>query len=294
MWHKTGHLVAFCLTAAAAAAAAVAQTSQPEVVATGTSSAAQSLLSDSFMIDVGAFVLQSNVKATLNGAVNSSNQSIDFDQVFGTNADTTRVRADILWRITPRQHLSFMYFNDNVARTRDIAAVQWGDYTFGPGSVTAQTQFDIYEGYYEYAVVRDRDYDVSIGVGVHYDDFKAQLSGQATYTPPPPAPPQQLTAATKTASVPAPLPVIGVRANWAATSHLMIDASGQLLGANYSGINGSWSDIRAGLTWMFSDHFGIGAGYDRFYTNVKVDKTNFTGRAGFGYQGAMIYIKGGF
>ena len=45
---------------------------------------------------------------------------------------------------------------------------------------------------------------------------------------------------------------------------------------------------------MFSDHFGIGVGYDRFATHVDLSKLNFNGRLNFAYQGLLIYVRAGF
>jgi hypothetical protein len=295
---KSGHSLVFCLVAAAAATSALAQPSQPAVIATSTNSETQQLLDDHWVLDLGAFVVQSNVRASLNGSLagNQDNQEIDFDQTFGNNASKTRWRADLLWRITPTQHVRLMYFTNDVTNTRTIPppGLQWGDYTFN-GSVTAETRLNVVEGVYEWTFLHARDYHVAAQVGVHFDDVRAQLSGQATVTNPnPPPPTMSVSGASKAASVPAPLPVIGVRGDWAATDHLMVDASGQIFGVSYNGINGNWTDIRAGLTWMFSHHFGVGLAYDRFYTHVKLDKDNFNGRLAFGYQGALLYLRGGW
>ena len=45
---------------------------------------------------------------------------------------------------------------------------------------------------------------------------------------------------------------------------------------------------------MFSEHFGVGIGYDRFATHSDVSKGSFNGRLNFSYQGLLIYLKGGF
>jgi hypothetical protein len=94
--------------------------------------------------------------------------------------------------------------------------------------------------------------------------------------------------------VPAPLPVVGFRADWAVSPHVYLDASAQVFAVGYQGIDGNWSNLRAGATWMFSDHFGIGLGYDRFVTHVDLSKLSFNGRLNFGYQGLLFYLKGGF
>ena len=40
----------------------------------------------------------------------------------GDGSDQTRVRADLLWRISPHHHLRFLYFDDSTTRRRPIDA----------------------------------------------------------------------------------------------------------------------------------------------------------------------------
>jgi hypothetical protein len=274
--------------AALLAAAAVAQADSPT----------QELLNDRFNVDLGTFVVASNLNGSLRGTANTTNQNVDFDKEFGTDADQTRWRIDVLWRITQRQHLRFMYFDNDIKRTRAIDQnLEWGDYTFlAGGQVTAEQKFRVYELAYEYAFLRRDDYEIVASAGIHVDDLTLTLSGNASLTVDTPTGPveQLATFATKQSSVPAPLPVVGVRGGWAVSDHVYLDAYAQVFKLSYQGIDGNWSDLRAGATWMFNHHFGLGVGYDRFATHVDLNKGSFNGRLNVGYQGALIYLKGGF
>jgi hypothetical protein len=282
-WFATiGSLAAFL------ARAAVAQAEAP----------AEQLLKDRFNVDLGTFVVASNLNGGLRGTANTTNQNIDFDKEFGTDADQTRWRVEALWRITQRQHLRFMYFDNNIQRTRTIDRnLEWGDYTFlAGGQVTAEQDFRVYELNYEYAFLRRENYEVVVSGGIHFDDLTLKLSGNASLTVDTPTGPvqQPATIESKQSTVPAPLPVLGVRGDWAVWDHVYLDASGQVFKFSYQGINGNWSDLRAGATWMFNHHIGVGIGYDRFATHVDLSKGSFNGRLNAGYQGALIYLKGGF
>jgi hypothetical protein len=258
----------------------------------------EDLLSDHIVIAVGGFVVNSAVTGSLLGSANTSDQSIDFDKQFGTDADQTRWRGELLWRITPTQHVRFSYFDDDIRRTRSIDQdLAWGDYTFKAGAqVTAKTKFRVYELDYEFAFLRRSNYEIVAIAGIHLDDLTLKLSGDASLTVDTPAGPvdQPATFTSTSHSVPAPLPVLGFRGDWAVSPQVYLDASAQIFSLSYQGIAGNWSDLRAGATWMFSEHFGIGIGYDRFATHVDVGKASFNGRLNWGYQGLLIYLKGGF
>ena len=261
-------------------------------------SPAEELLKARFNVDLGTFVVASNLNGSLRGTANTTDQNVNFDKQFGTNADQTRWRAGVLWRITERQHLRFGYFNNDIRRTRPIDQnLEWGDYTFVAGSqVTAEQKFQVYELDYEFACLRRDNYEIAASAGIHYDDLTLTLSGNASLTVDTPNGPveQTQTFTTKQTSVPAPLPVLGLRGDWAASDHVYLDASVQVFKLSYQGIDGNWSDLRAGATWMFNYHFGIGIGYDRFATHVDLNKGSFNGRLNVGYQGGLIYVKGGF
>jgi hypothetical protein len=280
--------------AALAAGAALAQTS-PGAATTSSLTPTEQLLTDSFVLDLGGFIVSSNIDGSLSGNANTDNQNLDFNKTFGTNADQTRVRADFLWRITPRQAVSFAYFNDSVSRTRTLDQdIPWGDYTFlANAQVTAQTKFNIYEGTYQFALLNNRDYKLALSAGLHVDELTIKLAGNATVTMPD-GTVQSASYSTKSSSLTTPLPVVGLSGEWAATPHLYVDASAQLFGLRYQGIDGHWTQLWAGATWMFNHHFGVGLAYNRFQTNLDLDKGSFNGRLNFGYQGAVLFVKGGF
>ena len=272
--------------------------SAAEMPSNGANSSSENLLNDRFVVSLGGFVVSSKINGSLSGTANTSGEDTDFDKRFGTDADQTRLRAEVLWRITPRQHLRFSYFNNAVQGTRAIDQdLAWGDYTFqAGGQVTAEVKFRVYELNYEFAFLRRQNYEIVAVAGIHLDDLTLKLSGNASLTVDTPMGPveQAATFTTKSSSVPAPLPVVGFRADWAVSPHVYLDASAQVFAVGYQGIDGNWSDLRAGATWMFSDHFGIGLGYDRFVTHVDLSKLSFNGRLNFGYQGLLLYLKGGF
>jgi hypothetical protein len=283
----TLRLVAVSLVAVGVAMSARAQDTPTE-----------DLLKDRFVINLGGFAVTSTINGSLKGSANTSGQNINFDKQFGTDGNQTRVRLDFLWRITPTQHLRFSYFDDDVRRTRTIDQdLAWGDYTFiAGGQVTAETKFQVYELAYEFAFLRRQNYEIAAIAGIHFDHLTLKLSGDASLTVDTPAGPveEPATFASKSNSVPAPLPVLGLRGDWAVSPHVYLDASGEVFKLSYQGINGNWADLRVGATWMFSHHFGVGVGYDHFATHVDLSKGSFNGRLNFGYQGLLIYVKGGF
>jgi hypothetical protein len=281
---KGARLLAGGLLGALSAGAALAQTPTN----------AQYLLTDKFVVSGGVFVLGTDVNANLNGHA-VTNPNIDFDQTFGKVSDSTRGRLDALWRITPKHHLAFTYFDNSTTRSKVLDRdVTWDDMTFKlGGNVESKVKYSVYALSYEYAFVNAPNYEVAGSAGVHYADMSLQLSGLATVTNPDGST-SSSTLQTRTSNLPAPLPVIGVRGGWAVAPDWLLDAGLQVFKVNVNGYNGNWSNFKAGATWMFSRHMGVGLGYNRFATNVDVNKSNFNGHLKLGYAGWMASLTGSF
>ena len=187
--HSRTALKIACLAAAGllgtvAATSSLAQTASPGsgvILTSDESTPAQHLINDKWVITAGTFILSSNLDANLNGNANTTYQKVDFDQEFGTNSDVTVIRAGILWRWTPRQHLRFEFFHNRVSGTRTLDKnIEWGDYTFlANASVSAKNTFDIYELSYEYAFMRAPTYEIAGSAGIHFLNQKLQIEGDA-------------------------------------------------------------------------------------------------------------------
>jgi hypothetical protein len=250
-------------------------------------------LDDRFAVSFGSYFIETKLKLDLKGNAAGSDQPVDVSHDFNRNVNFNRVRADALWRINPRHHVRFMWFGNRVDRSRILDRdLAWGDYTFqANATLNAHTTLGVYELSYEYAFLRRPTFELAAGAGIHTMDISIRLSGQATITD---ANGNTSAAGFSTSSshLPAPLPVAGVHATWAATPRLLIEPSAQLFKVNVDGFSGHWTDLRLVANWMFTRHFGIGAGYDRFDVNVDVAKAKFNGSLKTGYSGYQAMLVG--
>ncbi len=46
--------------------------------------------------------------------------------------------------------------------------------------------------------------------------------------------------------------------------------------------------------WQFSEHWGVGAGWNQFRTNLEVDGDRFDGKLTWKYGGARIFVTASF
>jgi hypothetical protein len=169
-------------------------------------------------------------------------------------------------------------------------AIEWGDITYDVGAtVDLDYRMEIYELVYEYAFLRRPSYEIAASAGMHLTDMTLRLSGSATVTDPDGGTRTE-SAASKTSSLPAPLPVLGLRGAWVVSPSWYLDAQLQYFRASWEGYSGYWSDIKLGATWMYSRNVGIGIGYNRFATRLTVTRDSFDGRLRTGYSGLLANL----
>jgi hypothetical protein len=255
---------------------------------------AEGLLNNSWVFNLGGFIFQTGIKANLNGQ-SSQSPEIDFDETFGEADDATRGRLDARWRITPAHHLRFMYFDNADTRSSVLSEdVKWGDYTFLAGSSAEfRQEFKAYALAYEWAFMRSPTYEVAASLGVHYMDMQLALTGTVNGIDPDGNPVTGVSR-TRTSDLPAPLPMIGLRAGWVVAPNWYVDAQAQFFKVKIDEYDGRWTDARVSATWMFHRNFGVGLGYNWFGTRLDVDKSDFNGRLKLSYSGLQAYLTGTF
>ena len=255
---------------------------------------AQGPLNDRFVFNAGLFLVGTDITARLNGQ-SSTNPAIDFDETLGRASDESRGRIEAQWRFAPKHILRLAYFNYDVTRSRVIDRdITFGDTTFNAGaSLSSRTKYSVYELAYEYAFLKRPMYEVAGILGVHFTDLNLALAGSGTVTGPGGST-QASGSVSKESDLPMPLPVIGIRGSWAVSPQVYLDARLQFFGLSVDGYDGHWSNAHLGATWMFTRHWGVGLGYERFTTRVDVDRSNFNGNVKLGYSGLQAFVTGSF
>jgi hypothetical protein len=250
---------------------------------------APNLLDDRFYLALGSYIVDSDTEVRLDGR-SGPGSSVDWERTFG-GGDVTRFRVDGQWRFADRHKARFMWFSTSRDATRTLEEdIDWGDETFPlDARVNGEFSFDVYELAYEYALLRRETYEVSASIGLHYTSLELTMSARAQNSG------GTLTAdISETGSVGAPLPVIGLRGQWALPYDLWIDAGAQYFALSIDEYDGSLTDLRATVTWQPKTWLGIGLGYNRFNVDVDVDKSDFRGSLDWTYQGPMLFYSASF
>lgn len=248
-----------------------------------------SLLTNRFTASLGTFLMSTDTTLALDGSSGAIGTEVNLEKDLGIRG-SDRFRFDLNWRMTDKQHLRALYFDFGSDATRRIEdELVIGDTTYPVNAeLTAGLNIKVYELVYEYAFLKRDDWQLLGSFGAHILDVGFFARGQGSVGG------QTSTLRTEAGSTAAPLPVLGLRYLWQFAPEWYIEAQGQYFQAKIDVYDGDLYDLRAGVTWMFSRHFGVGAGYNRFGVNLDVNRDKFRGSLDWNYSGAQIYFTGTF
>ena len=275
--------------AAAAAVTLVPVAAQSQGVIAEARDEAPNLLEDPFYIGLGTYIVNSDTEVSLNGEAGQGTR-IDWDRTFG-GGDVTRFRLDGQWRFADRHKARFLWFSSSRDASRTFEEdIDWGDETFPVDArVRGEFSFDVYELAYEYAFLRRENYEVSGSFGLHYTELELTMSAKAESSG------GALTRdISESGNIGAPLPVIGLRGQWALPYNLWIDAGAQYFQISIDEYDGRLTDLRATISWQPKTWLGIGIGYNQFKVDVDVEKDRFDGSLDWTYKGPMLFYSASF
>jgi hypothetical protein len=272
---------------AAWSCAAVALLGSPAVRADD----APDLLTDSFQVALGTFVVASEPTVQLNGETGSGDH-VNFDEALG-GGDATRIRLDSHWRFgdSNRHKVKAIAFSVSRENSKTIDRdIEWGGEVYPVNAkVDAEFQFSVLEAAYEYSFLHRDNYELAGSVGLHYTTLDASLKAKAEGSGG--AVTEDIS---RSGSVDLPLPVLGLRGIWSLSHDFWLDATAQFFALSIDEYDGNLQDYRVLVTWQPKSWLGVGVGYNQFSVDVDIDKDNFNGSLDWTYRGPIVYYSASF
>jgi len=249
------------------------------------------LLTDSFQVALGTFVITSEPSVQLKGDT-SNGDRVDFDEALG-GGDSQRLRLDGFWRFgdTGRHKVKAIAFSMNRSNSRTFdEEIEWGgDIYPANAKINSEFTFSVIEAAYEYAFLKSDRYELDASIGLHYTSLEASLKAKAETSG------GTLTGdISNSGSVDLPLPVIGLRGMWDLTHNFWLDATAQYFALSIDEYDGNLQDYRVLVTWQPKKWLGVGFGYNLFSVDIDIEKDKFNGSLDWTYSGPMIFYSASF
>jgi len=226
---------------------------------------------------LGAFVINANSDLELGVDVSNVNVKIDGEDVLGLEENFTVFRADAFWRITRRNRVDFTFYQMN----RDGKGVSIFDGPDFPLGEEIETDFDmtILRGSYAWSFFKNAHFDLGIAAGLYGMDIDFKMKSEAG-------------GGVQETDFTVPLPVIGLRGNFALTDKWFIRQSFDYFYVNIGDYEGQLIDFLAAVEWNALKYLGLGVGYNWVAMDLDYSGSdNFLRSIDLSYGGVLLYAK---
>ena len=228
---------------------------------------------------LAAFNTGRNTDARLD-AGSHSGSDLDLEDDLGLEHYMTVARLSGYVWITQRQRLDFSLFDLSRDASKKLEkSIALADESFAiDANVSTRNELEIYKLDYTFAPLsRDRGF---LGVVAGLYVARAGLAVSDTSR-----------GATEAQQLTAPLPVFGLRGEYAFGEGFTLRGAAELFAIQTGGIDGRLHDSYVGVDYSFGKRFALGVAYNDVSMNISAHEAGFHGLLDAGYRGALLYFK---
>jgi len=237
-------------------------------------------------IMLGSFLSSTNSNVRL--SAKGIGVGFDVEEALGLDTTTAVLRLGGAWRFSDnRRHRADLSW---FALRRDGSTTLGQDIVIDgvtyPTGTQVNTGFDIdvYKVSYSYSFFMDDRMDIGASAGLYIMPLRFELSSSGLLT------------SQVSESVTAPLPVFGLRADFAITPKWLLKTKMDVFYLEYQQFKGSIYDSSVGVEYKAFKRVGLGLAVQNFGLGVEAEgedypEINLVGKIEYRYLGAMLYAK---
>lgn len=237
-------------------------------------------------ISLGTFISSSNSNIRL--SANGLGIGIDVEEALGMDTTQSVFRAGGIWRFSDnRRHRAdlswFAIRRDSSKQLGQDITIDGVTYPTGT-QVNSEFNLDVYKAAYSYSFFQDDRMDIGAAIGLYIMPLRFEFiaSGAAN--------------GNVSESVTAPLPVLGLRADFAMTPKWFLKMQADIFYLEYQQFKGSIYSTSMALEYKAFKRVGFGIATELFHLAVEAEgedypAIDFVGKLEYQYFGAMLYGK---
>jgi hypothetical protein len=246
-------------------------------------------LSDRITASLGAFKSSNafKVEADVNG---DPGDDIDFDDSLGVSKNSTLFNGQLRWKFSKKKRWSLwgQYFsNDATGETVLTEDIEWDGVTFREGTfVGAGVKLTVARVFIGRSFIMNDRNDFGAGIGLHNLDMNIYIEGEVKI--------DDETTDFQRVEVGdnQPLPNIGAWYNFSPARNWLLHGRVDWISANIGDYDGTLWNFNAGVNYQAWRHVGFDLSWQYFNLNLKVDKSDWIGKADMTYSGPVLAITG--
>jgi len=177
--------------------------------------AADSLEDDRFSLSLGVFFTDRDTEARFDSSLGDGTDT-DLETDLGLDSSDSVFRVDGYFRFSERHRADFSVFDlSRNASIQIVKDIQWGDTLYAIDTVVkTENDLSIYKAAYTYSFLNREDGYLGATFGIYVADWKTSLQ-------------EENTGSAEVGELTAPLPVIGLRGEYALSDRWSFRASGE-------------------------------------------------------------------
>jgi len=239
-----------------------------------------------FSFNLGGFITSLNSDISL--GAKGLNLEVNLEDALDMDSSVSVFRVDGLWRFSRnlRHRLDLGWFDiSRDASTTLLKDIEIGDTIFPLGTeVTSSFDLQVFKVAYSYSFFQDDRMDMGVSFGIFVMPISFEIDASGAFE------------GHESESITAPLPVLGLRADFAITPKLFIKYNLDFFYLEIDQFEGAVTDNKLVLEYNAFKNIGFGIGLERFNIYIKAEgedypNIDFNGSFQFSYFGLMAYCK---
>lgn len=236
-----------------------------------------------FSVSLGGFLTTMNSNISIAGQEMGIGVNLNLEDALGLSTSSTVIRGEAEYNFgsKKRSHVRLGYFGliRNASKILETE-LEIGGSVFPIGTeIDSKFNMQIYRGMYDYAFFRDERIMLAASVGIYVLPLDFSLrTGQII---------------NESASIIAPLPVLGFRTAYLITPKVSLKQNVEFLYVKTASIKGLISDLNFWLEYNPFKHFGFGLGFNTFRFNFSaydtIGRRDFKGTLSTEFAGLLFY-----
>jgi hypothetical protein len=241
---------------------------------------------EKFSFAVGGFIVSSDTQLRIDSATGIG-ASVDLEEALGVDSRLGTYRIGLMYRPGNRRRhqIELQYFDSSRSGIKTLEEdLEIGDELF-PAGTTVHSEVDLrfFNVDYSYAFLQDDRVRLAVSAGVHTTDVKFSIESSETPT-------------SEDESFTAPLPVIGLRADFVLTPRWRFKSTLDLMYLEYRGLEGVLTDAYVGVEYLAFKNMGFGFGLNGIRYRVEGDGNDpngmdFKGVLQLDLEGVLLYAR---
>jgi hypothetical protein len=245
---------------------------------------------EKFSLSAGYFISNVETDISLGSGLGLT---VNLEDLLGFDSTNSVFRIDALWRFTEnrRHRLDLTWFSFRrdgsvtIGRDFTIKDDEGNEITIPTGSrVESNFDLDIYRGRYSYSFFQDDRMDLAFAIGAYVMPIDAGIRSSGLFN------------ADESETFTAPLPTLGLRADFAITPKWFLRSNFEIFYLEINEFTGTLYETNIAIEYIPWKHFGFGLAGNVFNLSIEADGEDypgidFKGEIEFRYAGLLLYAK---